>query len=278
MRSEKEYIFHCTYFLIIQHAGFNATIPFANTPEGQITNRGYTGHSLSRVVSWKHIVEFGLINIACPDVISGNGRVYDPLTAQFLSPDNYVQAPDMTQNFNRYAYAMNNPLVYTDPSGEFWHIIIGGIVGSVVGNVQGIIEANQQGMKGWDAFKHVMVKAHIGGVAGSLGAMTGGAVGGGFWGAALGGATSGGFNATATTAYNGGSMSDMLAANFWGSNIGGLSGAAGAGLAYGVNELGKSVAGSTSRIGNIKTGWLELSASKGFDYIPGDGIFPDGII
>lgn len=48
-----------------------------------------------------------------------NGRVYDPLTASFLSPDNYVQMPDYTPGFNRYSYCLNNPLIYTDPSGEF---------------------------------------------------------------------------------------------------------------------------------------------------------------
>jgi len=46
-----------------------------------------------------------------------NGRLYDPFTGQFLSPDNYVQAPDFTQNLNRYVYCLNNPLKYTDPSG-----------------------------------------------------------------------------------------------------------------------------------------------------------------
>jgi hypothetical protein len=30
--------------------------------------------------------------------------------------------PDFTQNFNRYSYALNNPLIYTDPSGEFFII------------------------------------------------------------------------------------------------------------------------------------------------------------
>ncbi|MFW6096355.1 MAG: RHS repeat-associated core domain-containing protein, partial [Bacteroidota bacterium] len=35
------------------------------------------------------------------------------------SPDPYVQMPDNSQNFNRYAYCLNNPLIYTDPSGEF---------------------------------------------------------------------------------------------------------------------------------------------------------------
>ncbi len=64
--------------------------------------RGYTGH--------EHLPAFGLINM--------NARLYDPAIGRFLSPDPYVQAPDFTQNFNRYSYCLNNPLKYTDPSGE----------------------------------------------------------------------------------------------------------------------------------------------------------------
>jgi RHS repeat-associated protein len=64
-------------------------------------DRGFTGH--------EHLDQFGLINM--------NGRVYDPLLAMFLSPDNNLQSPDFTQNFNRYSYCLNNPLKYTDPSG-----------------------------------------------------------------------------------------------------------------------------------------------------------------
>ena len=71
------------------------------------TNRGYTGH--------EHLEPLGLINM--------NGRVYDPTLARFLSPDPYVQAPDFTQSFNRYAYCLNNPFKYTDPSGEFFYLI-----------------------------------------------------------------------------------------------------------------------------------------------------------
>ena len=63
--------------------------------------RGYTGH--------EHLTWFGLINM--------NARLYDPLLGRFLSPDPYVQAPDFTQNFNRYSYALYNPLKYTDYSG-----------------------------------------------------------------------------------------------------------------------------------------------------------------
>lgn len=66
-------------------------------------DRGFTGH--------EHLLYFGFINM--------NGRMYDPFTSSFLSVDNYVQKPDFTQSFNRYAYCYNNPLKYTDPEGEF---------------------------------------------------------------------------------------------------------------------------------------------------------------
>jgi len=35
-----------------------------------------------------------------------------------MSPDPFIQAPDNSQNYNRYAYCLNNPLLYTDPSGN----------------------------------------------------------------------------------------------------------------------------------------------------------------
>lgn len=82
-----------------------------------LINRGYTGHE----------------HIDCGDqiLINMNGRVYDPYTSLFFSPDPFIQAPDNWLNYNRYAYCMNNPFKYTDPSGEFWHLIIGAIVGGV---------------------------------------------------------------------------------------------------------------------------------------------------
>ena len=70
-------------------------------------DRGFTGH--------EHLYVFGLINM--------NGRMYDPQTSSFLSVDAYVQSPDNSQSFNRYAYCLNNPLKYTDPSG--W-VMVGG--------------------------------------------------------------------------------------------------------------------------------------------------------
>lgn len=46
-----------------------------------------------------------------------NGRVYDPGLGRMLSPDPVTQAPENGQNYNRFTYAFNNPLKYTDPSG-----------------------------------------------------------------------------------------------------------------------------------------------------------------
>jgi RHS repeat-associated protein len=72
-----------------------------NEPE-LFLGRGYTGH--------EHLTQFGLINM--------NARLYDPAVGRFLSPDPHVQNPLFSQNYNRYSYALNNPLKYTDPTGK----------------------------------------------------------------------------------------------------------------------------------------------------------------
>jgi hypothetical protein len=53
-----------------------------------------------------------------------NGRIYDPEIGKFLSADPTLQFPESTQGYNRYAYAGNNPLTFTDPSGfSFWRAL-----------------------------------------------------------------------------------------------------------------------------------------------------------
>lgn len=76
-----------------------------------VTDRGYTGH--------EHLQSVGLIHM--------NGRLYDPKLHRFLQPDNFIQDPYNTQCYNRYGYVFNNPLKYTDPSGEIAPLLAVGI-------------------------------------------------------------------------------------------------------------------------------------------------------
>jgi len=46
-----------------------------------------------------------------------NGRIYQPSGSSFYSPDPYIPDPEDTRDYDRYAYAVNSPLSYTDPTG-----------------------------------------------------------------------------------------------------------------------------------------------------------------
>ncbi|MCY4344933.1 MAG: polymorphic toxin type 44 domain-containing protein [Gammaproteobacteria bacterium] len=67
------------------------------------TTRGFTGHEMLDAVGAVHM----------------NGRLYDPALGRFLRADPFVQFPKELQGHNRYSYALNNPLAFTDPSGHF---------------------------------------------------------------------------------------------------------------------------------------------------------------
>ena len=47
-----------------------------------------------------------------------NARYYDPVLGRFIQPDTIVPNPGNPASLNRYAYVMNNPLRYTDPTGH----------------------------------------------------------------------------------------------------------------------------------------------------------------
>ena len=49
-----------------------------------------------------------------------NARIYDSDIGRFLSADTVIQDPHDSQAYNRYSYARNNPMKYTDPTGNSW--------------------------------------------------------------------------------------------------------------------------------------------------------------
>jgi RHS repeat-associated protein len=118
--------------------------------------RGYTGHEM--------LDEFALINM--------NARLYDPVLGMMLSPDNYIQDPSFTQNYNRYGYCFNNPLRYTDPSGNA--VIADDIAAAVIGGVLNVAS----NWKHIDNFGEGAAYFGIGAAGGWVGLYTAGVVGG----------------------------------------------------------------------------------------------------
>ncbi|WP_299574440.1 RHS repeat-associated core domain-containing protein [uncultured Shewanella sp.] len=129
--------------------------------------KGYTGHE-----SISHL-----------DIIHMNGRIYDATIGRFLQADPFVQQADNLQNYNRYAYVMNTPMSYTDPSGFFFDKIwkeIKPFIGVIIAAVASYFCAGTCGPAIWAA---------IGGASGAISA----AVNGGniFRGALIGAVTAG---------------------------------------------------------------------------------------
>ncbi len=64
-------------------------------------SRGYSDH--------EHLDRAGFIHM--------NGRVHDPRTGRFLSPDPIVEDPAFSQSWHSYSYVANSPLSLVDPTG-----------------------------------------------------------------------------------------------------------------------------------------------------------------
>ncbi|QBA21996.1 hypothetical protein EU348_12670 [Chryseobacterium indologenes] len=107
-----------------------------------LIERGYTSH--------EHFAEVGIIHM--------NGRLYDPLLRRFLNADENIQDPYNTQNYNKYGYVINNPLIYSDFNGEWFGLddLVIAATGFVVGYLSyGISEGNW----GWKAVKSGLLMA-----------------------------------------------------------------------------------------------------------------------
>ena len=64
-------------------------------------------------------------------------RYYDPTICRFINADNYELVAELSYvpgELNMYAYCGNNPIMYTDPTGEFWNWLIGAAIGAVAGS------------------------------------------------------------------------------------------------------------------------------------------------
>ncbi|MDD4928801.1 MAG: hypothetical protein PHP85_05935 [Gallionella sp.] len=115
---------------------------------------GFTGHEMLDSV--------GLIHM--------NGRLYDPVTGRFVSADFLIPDAADLQHYNRYSYVGNNPLSFTDASGQC-PICIWAIAAAVVGRATGVIDTQTaRGIIG------IAAGVWLGGAGGLLNGSFGGAV------------------------------------------------------------------------------------------------------
>jgi RHS repeat-associated protein len=125
-------------------------------------------------------------------------RYFAPALGRFLTPDwfvleNPVKPMRVPQAYNVYAYALNNPLSFKDPSGLWFGIddLIVAAVGFVVGFVTGLIYGLANG-QGWSSFLTALETGLTTAAGAWLGWNTGFLVGGPVLGVI--GAVMGGFN------------------------------------------------------------------------------------
>ena len=71
-------------------------------------------------------------------------RYYDPVVGRFISPEPNVYAGGFDSGaglsrYNVYAYCVNNPVNFSDPTGEFilTALLVGVVTGAVIGGAVG---------------------------------------------------------------------------------------------------------------------------------------------
>lgn len=115
-----------------------------------------------------------------------NGRMYDPVIGRMLSTDNFIQSPDYTQSYNRYTYALNNPLKYTDPDGELIFTILAAAlappllplaIAMDIGGMMNVMANGQQMLNngGGNFWGNIASSYGVGAAAGGAAYITGGA-------------------------------------------------------------------------------------------------------
>jgi RHS repeat-associated protein len=98
-------------------------------------------------------------------------RYYDPVLGRFIQADTIVPEPGNPQALNRYAYTLNSPLRYTDPSGHC-PALIGAAIGGVFGLGAYAITTDS-----FDAREAMLVTATMAGAGALIGTGVGAAAG-----------------------------------------------------------------------------------------------------
>ncbi len=107
-------------------------------------------------------------------MVNLRARQYEPGMMRFNQRDIIRGFTVIPSTQNRYAYCLNSPLVFTDPSGEFVlaALLIGAAIGAIVGGVSSYKaqKAATGKVDGWKVAKDALIGGVVGAVAGLVGA------------------------------------------------------------------------------------------------------------
>ena len=80
-------------------------------------------------------------------------RYYNPETGRFVNADGYVSTGQGVVGNNMFAYCGNNPAVNADDDGDFWHLIVGALVGVAIKYACDVAANISAGKRGLDVLK-----------------------------------------------------------------------------------------------------------------------------
>ena len=91
-------------------------------------------------------------------------RYYDPTICRFINADNYELVSQLagSKELNMYAYCRNNPIMYTDATGEGWILALILIGSAVAGGIWNGIESYKEGNSAGQIVLDVFIGASAG--------------------------------------------------------------------------------------------------------------------
>ncbi|MCC6298907.1 MAG: RHS repeat-associated core domain-containing protein [Anaerolineales bacterium] len=110
-------------YLLTDHLG--STVAVTNSSGTLTSQQRYLPFGAARIIPNSPILgtDFGytgqrLLDSGMGGIMDYKARFFSPYLNHFTQPDSIVSNPYNPQDWNRYAYARNNPIKYTDPTGH----------------------------------------------------------------------------------------------------------------------------------------------------------------
>ena len=133
-----------------------------------ITDTNHIGHrNPIRYRGYYYDIETGLYYL--------QSRYYDPEVGRFINCDAIAEiaaSPMSVTDKNLFAYCDNNPVIRVDLNGDFWHVLVGAIIGSTINLATSIVDAYIDGDSSYtlNDLAQSAISTVIGGAEGALNA------------------------------------------------------------------------------------------------------------